>query len=551
VEAAPRREASLAQSLDDARRRAIRLLVVFAGLVGVANLVVLLAQAPALVRSLVLNADNASTFVLPALAGRAPAGSVVNLGNHPWYEPWWFMRATAGLPDYRQLWEAAPFVLALLGIAVAAACAWWALGRLAGLLCAVALLAASEPVRGIVDVPESHGLIVLHAAVLCLALLFVCGRAQRGRLTPAVLVLVGVPLVVFTGAGLTDELLLVSGLGPFVLAPLLCLLRLRSRVWLTVSAFALATGVLSGLLAVFLAHVMREEHVVHAPFPIVFVGAEAILASVQNLITTLASLGGGDFFGESVGVESVLTFAAGALTLAAIAGILRTLWRWACSTADTSTPASTQVAARELFVAFWGLVLVLTLAVFALTSVSATTGDGRYLIAAWVAIAALLGILATRPVARAVLVLAVALFGVLNVRSEISAGVPPAGVGPDQRLAGAIEHFALAHGARVGYASYWDAAPVTWETHLRVQAYPIQPCSTPTGLCRFYAIQIDTWYSPRPDTSTFLLTDTRSTVPLAVTAPPASLGPPVAQEAVGEGLTVYVYDHDIAADIGV
>ncbi len=188
----------------------------FAGLVGVANVVVLLAQAPALVRSLLLNADNASTFVLPALAGRAPAGSVVNLGNHPWYEPWWLMRATAGLPDYRQLWEAAPFVLALLGIAVAAACAWWALGRLAGLLCAVALLAASEPVRGIVDVPESHGLIVLHVAVLCIALLFVCGRAQRGRLTPVVLVLVGVPLVVFTGAGLTDELLLVSGLGPFV-----------------------------------------------------------------------------------------------------------------------------------------------------------------------------------------------------------------------------------------------------------------------------------------------------------------------------------------------
>jgi hypothetical protein len=36
----------------------------------VANLVVLIAQAPALVRSLYLNADNASALVLPALASR-------------------------------------------------------------------------------------------------------------------------------------------------------------------------------------------------------------------------------------------------------------------------------------------------------------------------------------------------------------------------------------------------------------------------------------------------------------------------------------------------
>jgi hypothetical protein len=549
VEAAPRRETILAKPLGDAGRHAARLLVVFAGLVGVANLVVLLVQAPALVRSLYLNADNASTFVLPALAGRAPSGAVVNLGNHPWYEPWWFMRASAGLPGYRQLWEAAPFLLALLGTALVAACACWALGRLAALLCAVVLLASSEALRGIIDVPESHGLIVVHVAVLCGALLFVGRRALNGRLTPMVLLLVGVPLVVFTGAGLTDHLLLVSGLGPFILAPALCLLRLRSRVWLTVSAFAFVTGVLSVLLALLLAHLMRGQHVVHAPFPLNFVASEAILTSLQNLIATVALLGGGDFFSKAVGAESVLTLVAGALALAALAVILHALWRWGRSTPSQLAPPSAQTASRELFVAFWGLVLVLVLAVFALTSVSGNTGDGRYLVGAWVALAALLGVLSTGPAARTVLVLAVALFGALNVWSEVSSGVQPAGVGPNQRLAGAIEHFVLAHGASVGYASYWDAAPVTWETRLRVQAYPIAPCATPIGVCPFYATQIDSWYLPRPNTRTFLLTDTRPTVPAAIAAAPASLGPPVAQEAVGEGLTVYIYDHDIAAEI--
>jgi hypothetical protein len=250
-----------------------------------------------------------------------------------------------------------------------------------------------------------------------------------------------------------------------------------------------------------------------------------------------------------VGAESVLTLIAGALTLAALVAILRALWRWASSTASASVPPSMHAASRELFVAFWGLVLVLVLAVFALTSVSGNTGDGRYLVGAWVAMAALLGMISTAAAARTVLVLGVALFAALNVWSEVSGGVRPAGIGPSQRLAGEIQHFVLAHGANIGYASYWDAAPVTWETHLRVQAYPLEPCATPIGVCPFYATQINTWYAPRPDTRTFLLTDTRPTVPAAITAPPASLGSPVAQQAVGEGLTVYVYDHDIAAEI--
>jgi hypothetical protein len=550
VHAAARREVVLARSIGIVRRHTARSLVVFAGLVGVANLVVLLVQTPALVRSLYLNADNASALVLPALAGHAPAGAVVNLGDHPWYEPWWLMRASAGLPGYRQLWQAAPLLLALLGAALVAACAWSALGALAGLLCAVVLLAASEALRGILDVPESHGLVVLHLAALCGALLFVCRRAVSGRLTLTPALLVGVPLVAFTAAGLTDQLLLLSGLAPFMLAPLVCLLRLRSRAWLAVSAFAFAAGVLSLLLALLLAQLMRDQHVVHAPFPLDFVSSDAILTSLQNLVATLALLGGGDFFGEAVRPHSVLTLIAGALTLAAFAAILRALWSWARSTPSAVVTSSPHAASRELFTAFWALVLVLVLAVFALTSVSSNTSDGRYLIAAWVAIAALLGVLSTAPSARTALILAVALFGALNLWSEVSAGVQRAGVGPNQRLARAIQHFALAHGASVGYASYWDAAPVTWETRLRVHAYPIEPCASHTGVCRFYATQINSWYVPRPDTRTFLLTDARPAVPSAVAAAPASLGRPLAQQAIGEGLTVYVYDHDIAAEIG-
>ena len=517
--------------------------------VGCLNLVVLLAQAPALVHKLYMNADNAVAFVLPALASHAPSGSIVNLGNHPWYEPWWLMRATVGLPGYRVMWEAAPFLFGLLGIAAVTACAWMALGRLAALLCGVALLASGETLRGVLYVPESHGAIVLHLGVLCGALLIVHRTALRKSVRPATLAILGVPLVVFTGAGLTDQLLLVSGLGPFMLAPLICRLRYRSQAWRTVSDFALVTGLLSALLAALLTRLMQQQHVVHSAFPVTFVSAKAILAGLQNLLVTIASLGGGAFFGEPASGANLLTLILGALTLLAFAALLRALWRWSDSTSKPSEPVSEQAGSRELFIAFWGLVMVVVLAAFALTSVSESTNNGRYLVGAWTAMGALLGILAATPRARTAMIVAVSLFGVLNVRAELANGVTAANPGPSQGAANAIERFATAHGAGIGYGSYWNAAPVTWETGLRVKMYPIQSCPRPTGICPFYAANINTWYSPRAHIRTFLVTDVRESSPTNVTVPPKSVGRPLARKHLGEGLTIYIYNHDIAADL--
>ena len=517
-------------------------------LVGVANVVVLFAQLSTLVQSLYLNADNASALVLAALASHAPAGSVVNLGNHPFYEPWWFMRATVGFPGYRQLWEGAPFVFAWLGIAAVAACAWWALDRLAALMCAVVLLSASEAQRAVLYVPPSHVLVVLHAGVLCGTLILVYRGVLGGRLSRWLLVLIGAVLALFTGAGLTDQMLLVSGLAPFMLAPLVCWLRLRSRASETVAVFALLTGVFSFAVELLVTHVMQSQHVVHAAYPIDFVTSEALFSSLQNTIAALASLGGGSFFGASASGANLLTLAAGVLTFLALAAVLRALWHWAGPTAKPHEPLSPKAGSRELFTAYWGIVLVLGLTVFALTSLSNNPINYRYLLGPWVALAALLGILSTT-LARAVLLAAVVAFGLLNVGLELINGVGTLGVGPNQRMADAISRFVTAHGANVGYTGYWDAAPVTWETHLRVKLYPIEVCSMRKDLCRFGSVQISSWYIPHPDTPTFLITDSRPEISFAVTVPPKSLGVPIAHEALGEGLSVYVYSHDIAADI--
>jgi hypothetical protein len=546
------------------RRPTWRWLAALVALSALANLVVLLLQARSFIRSLYLNADNANAFVLPALRDHVPAGAVVNLGDHPWYEPWWYMRATAGLPHYHQLWEIAPIVLGLLGIVAVAACAWRALGALAGLLCGAVLVAVSETLRDDLYAPEAHGLVVLHLGVLCGALLLVLAWARAKRLTPTRLLLLGVPFVLFTGAGLTDQLLLVSGLGPFVLAPLLCWWRLRTRVWLAVTGFAVGTAVLSGLLALELAQAMQEQHVVHAPFPISFVATGAIVGGFENLFAALLALGGGSFLGGPVSGENLFAFLAGVLVLFALMFVVRALWHWvhrpasraAASTArDVAPPApglparDAEPPARELFIAFWGLVFVCVVAAFVLTQLSGESGNTRYLIGAWAALAALLGILVTSPPARAALLVGVAAFGALNVRAELAGGVPPVGPAPGLRIAGEIERFAAAHGASVGYSGYWDSAPVTWETHERVQINPIEPCGAGAGECVFYGNQISSWYTPRPHTHTFLLTDSRPGDPLAVPLPPAGFGQPIAGESLGEGFTIFVYGRDIASSV--
>ena len=521
-------------------------------LVGAANLIVLLVQARALVHGLYLNADNASALVLPALASHTPSGSIVNLGDHAWYEFWWFMRATVGLPHHRALWELAPFAVGLLGIASVVACTWRAAGRLAGLLCGTVLLATSAAMRSVLYVPEARVTLVVHAGVLCGSLMFVHDRIRTGRLTRRVLLAVGVPLVIFTGAGLTDQLLVVGGLIPFMLAPLTCWLRAGSAIWRRVSVFAIVTGVASLVVAALVTGIMKDDHVIHAPFPIDFVSSDMLITNLQNLLAAFASLGGGSFFGGSASGENLLTFILGGLAIFALFGVLRSVWRWGTSTEQALASPSAQprtLDVGELFIAYWSFTLLLVLGAFVLTTVSGNTANGRYLLGPWIAVAALLGAFVTTARARVSVTLAVCVFGLLTLRANIVNGIPTYGVGPDRQTVRAIERYVAASHVTTGYSGYWDAAPVTWATHLGVKVYPIWSCRNGIGMCPFRSVQISSWYSPRANASSFLITDSRRSDAGAVTTPPAAFGHPLTAAPFGT-FTVYIYNHDLAADLG-
>ena len=59
----------------------------------------------------------------------------------------------------------------------------------------------------------------------------------------------------------------------------------------------------------------------------------------------------------------------------------------------------------------------------------------------------------------------------------------------------ALERFAAEHHVGYGYASYWNAAELTWTTDFKLPIYPDQECGPEHRLC-MRAIEISTWYLP-------------------------------------------------------
>ena len=108
-----------------------------------------------------------------------------------------------------------------------------------------------------------------------------------------------------------------------------------------------------------------------------------------------------------------------------------------------------------------------------------------------------------------------------------------------------VEQIAAREHLRVGYAGYWDAAPMTWVSQFRMRVFPVQSCYVGHQVCAFFVHIISSWYAPRPNLRTFVLVD--PTLPY-LQAQPAVFGKPVATYHIA-ALTMYVYPYDVAARI--
>jgi hypothetical protein len=311
-------------------------------------------------------------------------------------------------------------------------------------------------------------------------------------------------------------------------------------------AFAALTIVTSLLGGAALGQVMAARGYSTSPFPITIAGLGGIGHNVELLVQGYTKLAGGDFSGIGAGVRGVATFASGVLALGALGVVLIAVGRRIVSVRRRPPDAGESFTPQFAYVVFWTISLLVTGGVFLMSTAPLTAYSGRYLLAGYVAVGALLPLAARRSRrSRVVLTTAVCLFALSAIYEVSDRPFDPGRTYPGPHAAGGLVRFADQQRVSFGYAGYWDAADLTWGTNFRVKLYPVLECVGQHRLCTFPWVQISSWYTPRPGVRSLLVLHPGNR---GVTGVDPALGQPVGHTTI-DGLAIYVFPYDIASKL--
>jgi hypothetical protein len=520
----------------------------------VAYLIAVFTQFTQLVAVTYLNGDAASAPVIGELFGGSPAHREVVLGKMAWFSTLLFELGTRWLPAHRQIWEATPYIVALLSVGLLAWGAWEVAGRWAATITGVIALCASPATLSWLFSLNDHSPDWL-CNVLLASLLVLIGRpeSQRGS-RPLIAAAVGVGIIVGVNLA-SDPLVAVGGVLPFLLAAMVTWGRRSAHRRARALLFAGGSLATMSIVDVLTRLLMQHENVVAstAQNNSTLVSTEQVTSNFRFWWQSVAVLGDGNFFGQAAGLTSVLEVVCAILSVGAVVLIApRVAWHEvsrAFGTPETDPVASSIGDDRRIaWCAFWGSSLVFLSLAFIVSSVPVEIYDDRYLVGLIYAAAALLPLSATHSVRRQAAVVAgasvFAFTGIVGLL-EGHASENPAHW-PEGYLDGRVAAIARREHLKIGYAGYWDAAAITWGTHMAVNVFPIQPCSSSKLYCPFYEHYISSWYTPRPDIRTFLISDP---IVALYTSYIPQLGKPSAVYSIGQ-LTMYVFPYDIASRMG-
>jgi hypothetical protein len=511
--------------------------------IGAAYLIVMAVRFNDIVANVYLNADAASAPVIGELFGGTGAQRAVILGQMGWYSTLLFELATRSLPLHRQIWEGAPYALALTSVALIVWSAWRVAGRWAAAITGVIILCASPRTLTLLFSLNDHSTTWFSLALLAALLVLVERRPARLTRVPlALIVLVG-GLVVGANAA-SDLVLVVAGIVPLLIAAAVTWAvrpgRASASAWWWLLATVAIAGVGDALTRVWTHHenVIVPPQLVHNKLA----SAEALSVNFKLWWQSLMVLGNGDFFGQILTFSSTLELICALLCVLAVALIPRIAWRELVAVrAARDEDIARREALRIAWCAFWCSSAVLLSASFVLSSNPIDITSDRYLVGMIYAAAALLPLMAGRRVLpRAAVTAGSAVFALGGLVSLIEDHEIAGAVGSYQ-LYNQVEQIARREHLQVGYADYWDAAPIMWATRFGVRAYPVQDCAP--NVCWFYLHEMTSWYVPRPGVRTFLISNPSQPIS---SAPLPILGKASAVYQIGP-MTMYVYPYDIAS----
>ncbi len=196
------------------------------------------------------------------------------------------------------------------------------------------------------------------------------------------------------------------------------------------------------------------------------------------------------------------------------------------------------------YACYWAAASALLCVVFVITPNAADLGpkSSNYLLTLAPAAGAGVALLASRSWARQLAVgLAVATIAALNIASIADEPAEASGLAAIVTYERPLLQLLEREGVTRGYAGYWGAQNLSWQTDMRLLVAPVGNCGE--QLCPYNVFTIRSWYEPQGG-PTFLLVDPTVN---AIQAPPFAARAR-ATHCFGP-MTVYLFDYDIARHV--
>ncbi len=484
-------------------------------LTGFAFVVVLLLQWASITTTLYWDADAAAAPLIAEQIGRAGTG-VITIAHFGWFSMLWLMAGTSALPGHRDLWQVLPYALVVASLSALA----FAVRRVRGAWAGAIFLAASVAVGPLalrsLMTPNYHTSTLINVALLGAFLpLISSGAFGQARRIAVVL-----PIALLTGLDVaSDPLLWVVGVVPFVLALAYGAVRFRN-VTAPLLIAAVATIGTIAVVANFVRETMAARDVSIISQPLAITSLSQLPGNLQTLVEEIVLVFGADLFGtglEGSVLRNVVLATLVLVTLAVLAWLFeRELW---------AERVPRRGPAEEVLVVYaLGTVLAISGA-FALSSVGETNrgiGGGNYFLALVVAIPLLATLIPHSLADRALIGFLLATVMAFNAFG-VESGYASARAGSIETYAPQILSTLQREHVRYGYASYWDALPMTLYSNGSLQVAPVSQCEPPKmTLCAYPLNSAAGWYRAHPGLSSFVIVDPET---IFVTVGPPGAGP--------------------------
>jgi hypothetical protein len=457
------------------------------------------------------------------LAERLRGSGPVSIPHSGEWTTFWWLLATRALPRHEQVWTASGYTLTLVGALLLAWATWRVAGTWAAATAASAALVVGPFVlRSFLSTTGAHVTNPFGAVLLAVVLVMLT------RTTSWVPAVAG-GLIAGTYAA-SDGLLWFAGIAPFALAAGLLARTTRRR------DIALRAGTTLGVIVVTALAtnlIMRALDFHVEGLTVALVPLQDLPGNVAHLGRMIALLGGANYALAGAYPDDPLREVVALLTFAAVAMPLFAaikMWR-----AEATVRA---------YAFYWAAAVGLLCLVFVVTPNAAALGPKsvNYLLTLAPAAGVGIGLVAARARRTQVVVaLAVATVAATNIAGIVGGRAEVTGVVALPKQVREMTRLLEREGVKRGYAGFWDAGNLTWQTDMRLLVAPVRNCGA--QLCPNNFFTIRSWYEPKGG-PTFLLID--PTLPLIHA--PQFVSDAAETHRFGP-LTVYVFDYDIARHI--